>query len=314
VPELPEVETVLRGLQRLAIGRRITTLSILNAWVIVGSPDKFRQQVQNRSICALKRKGKALAVRLSTNGEEQPVYLLVRLGMTGQFVLASRDAPVLPHTHVRMGLDHGDDELRYRDSRRFGRLRCCSEEELTKVLGSMGPDALEVSEAEFRDGLRCRRGAVKALLLNQGIIAGLGNIYADEALFGARIHPETPAGRITPPRARALLQSIRSVLHRAVELQGTSFRDYIDIEGRPGNFAQRLHVYGRGGEPCLNCGTPIRRITISGRSSHFCPRCQRRPRSLASRLGRRKPGAGKRHSTSAKSRFSSVSVPIRAHH
>jgi formamidopyrimidine-DNA glycosylase len=290
VPELPEVETVLRGLQRLVMGRRITNVDILKKGVIAGSPEAFSQQVRARCIVGLRRKGKALAMRLSTDGEGPPVYVLIRLGMTGQIVIASRDAPLLSHTHVRIGLDWGPDELRYRDSRRFGRLRCCSEEELAGIFSSLGPDALEISEAQLQHALRGRRGAIKGVLLNQAVVAGLGNIYADEALFEARLHPETPAGKVSRSRARTLLRSIHRVLNRAVELQGTSFRDYIDIEGRPGNFGQRLSVYQRTGEPCPSCGAPIRRITICGRSSHFCPRCQRRSRSLSERALRRRHG------------------------
>jgi formamidopyrimidine-DNA glycosylase len=280
MPELPEVETVLRGLRRLALRRTITKVEVLTSWVIAGTPEAFRRQTEASTIVGLDRKGKVLVLHLGPNGATPAVHLVVRLGMTGQMVVARRDAPLLTHTHVRMTLDGGPYELRYRDIRRFGRLRCCSAEELSKILGSLGPDALEIDEAQFRQSLRGRRGAIKGLLLNQAIIAGLGNIYADEALFDARIHPETPAGRITASKARILLQAIRKVLRRAVELQGTSFRDYIDIEGRPGNFLPRLRVYHRTGERCLRCGTPIRRITLCGRSSHFCPHCQPRTRPL----------------------------------
>lgn len=281
MPELPEVETVLRGLQRFAVGRRIRDVEILRPAVIAGPTEIFRQQVRGRSIVGLERKGKALALRLGANRKRPAVCVLIRLGMTGQIVITRRDAPLLAHTHVRMGLDHGPDELRYRDVRRFGGLRCCSEEELAGIFGSLGPDALAISEAEFRERLEGRRGAIKGLLLNQAIMAGLGNIYADEALFEARIHPETPAGTLSGSRTSGLLRSIHTVLRTAVEFQGTSFRDYIDIEGRPGNFSRRLRVYQRTGEPCPTCGTPIRRIIICGRSSHFCPRCQRRSQSFA---------------------------------
>jgi formamidopyrimidine-DNA glycosylase len=284
MPELPEVETVLRGLQRLALRRRITKVNVLTPWVIGGTPEAFRAQIEARRIVGLERKGKVLILHLGANSARPAVRLVVRLGMTGQIVVAPSDAPLLSHTHVRMALDGGRDELRYRDIRRFGSLRCCSREELSILLRSLGPDALEIHEAQFRQTLRGRRGAIKGLLLNQAFIAGLGNIYADEALFDARIHPETPAGRITNLKARRLLQSIRKVLRRAVELQGTSFRDYIDIEGRPGNFLSRLRVYHRTGEPCLRCGTPLRRITVCGRSSHFCPRCQPRRERRARKL------------------------------
>jgi formamidopyrimidine-DNA glycosylase len=282
MPELPEVETVLRGVQRFALRRRITKVDVLTPSVIAGTPEAFRTQIEARRIVGLERKGKILVLHLSSNSRAPAVHLVIRLGMTGQIVAVRSDAPLVTHTHVRMTLDGGADELRYRDVRRFGTLRWCSTKGLSTLLGSLGPDALKIHAAQFRQALRGRRGAIKGLLLNQAIIAGIGNIYADEALFDARMHPETTAGRITAVKARGLLQSIRKVLRRAVELQGTSFRDYIDIEGRPGNFLPRLQVYHRTGEPCLRCGSPIRRITVGGRSSHFCPRCQ--PNNQADRL------------------------------
>lgn len=274
MPELPEVETVMRGLQRLVLSRRITKVEILNPAVIAGSPDAFCNQIEGRSITGLARKGKAIALCLAARNVRTPVYLVIRLGMTGQVVVTHHDARRLPHTHVRMTLDRGPDELRYRDIRRFGRLRCCTSEELARVFRSMGPDALDISKEQFQRSLRGRRGSIKGLLLNQRIIAGLGNIYADEALFKARIHPQVPAGNIPKTTAHKLLESIRAVLRTAVQLQGTSFRDYTDIEGRPGNFRQRLCAYQRTGEPCTRCRTSICRIVVCGRSSHFCPRCQ----------------------------------------
>lgn len=280
MPELPEVETVLRGLRRHVLGRKINRVDVLTPSVIVGPAEFFTGQIKGRPIVALARKGKALAVHLEATARRTPGALLVRLGMTGQLVLLPCEAPLLPHTHARIVLD-GGVELRFRDTRRFGRLRYCTGEELEGIFSLLGPDALKITEQQFQQSLKKRRGAIKALLLNQAVISGLGNIYADEALFSARIHPETPAGKITRVRSARLLQAIRKVLHRAVDLQGTSFRDYIDIEGRPGRFRQRLHVYQRTGQPCLRCGNVIRRIVISGRSSHFCPRCQPPSRSRA---------------------------------
>jgi len=206
-----------------------------------------------------------------------PRYLLVRLGMTGQFTVAPQGAPLEPHTHVRILFEGGAEEIRYRDARRFGRLRCCTREQLDQVFASLGPDAPEITLEQFFRAMQGRRGAVKAWLLNQKMLAGLGNIYADEALFEAGIHPLAQPGRIAEAAARRLHRAVRSVLSRAVALQGTTLRDYIDIEGRPGNFQPRLKVYQRTGEPCRRCGHDIRRVVVGGRSSHFCPRCQPRP-------------------------------------
>jgi formamidopyrimidine-DNA glycosylase len=182
-----------------------------------------------------------------------------------------------------LALEDCGEELRYVDARRFGRLRCLARHELDAVFSGLGPDAREISEEQFQKALRGRRGPLKSWLMNQQMLAGVGNIYADEALYFARLHPLTQAGGISAPDARCLLRAVKRVLERAVALQGTSFRDYIDIEGRPGNFLPQLRVYQRTGKPCRRCRQPIERVIISGRSSHFCPKCQPRPRRLRSR-------------------------------
>ncbi len=287
MPELPEVETVLRGLNERALGRRVAGVEVVSPLVIVGSQDEFVGAVTGRWIKAVARKGKALAMELASQNGEAPHYLLLRLGMTGQFILAPRHAPLEPHTHVRLPLDDGTEELRYRDIRRFGRLRCCTGDELNGIFGRLGPDAREITEEQFANALRGRRGAIKSWLMNQAFLSGLGNIYADEALFEARVHPLHQAGRLSAPAARRLYRAVKKVLDRAVDLQGTSFRDYIDIEGRPGNFLPRLKVYQRTDEPCRRCRRPIRRVIIAGRSSHFCARCQPRPRKVAEMRGPR---------------------------
>jgi formamidopyrimidine-DNA glycosylase len=281
MPELPEVETVLRGLKHRILGRKVASVEILNPHVITGSPDEFVARLSGRSIIDLRRKGKALALQLGPQNGIDPDFLLVRLGMTGQVIVTPRDTPLQPHTHVRLSLDEGADEVRYRDVRRFGRWRYCTNEELNAVWNRLGPDAPLISEEQFFKAMQRRRGSIKGWLLNQGVLSGLGNIYADEALFEARIHPLAQPGRLTKHAAKRLHQAVRKVLNRAIKLQGTSFRDYIDIEGRPGNFASRLRVYQRTGDPCPRCGHSIERLVIAGRSSHFCPYCQRQPRLTA---------------------------------
>lgn len=285
MPELPEVETVSQGLQKRALGCRILAVEVRHPGVIVGSPEQFAAEVEGRTIVSVQRKGKALALEL-TSENAPPRYLLVRLGMTGQFTVSARQAPLEPHTHVLLVLGERE-ELRFRDVRRFGRLRSCTPGEVEAVFGRLGPDAQQVTREQFLSAMRARRGAIKSWLMNQQLLAGLGNIYADESLFVAGIHPLAPPGRISAPKARRLFKAVRKVLEQAVELQGTSFRDYVDIEGRPGNYAQRLRVYQRTGKPCPRCGRPIRRIVIAGRSSHFCPHCQRRPRHIAKTPGPR---------------------------
>ena len=279
MPELPEVETVLQGLKQRALGRRILSVEIRHPAVVIGSPEQFTAELEGRAIVSLRRKGKALALELEA--ENAPLrYLLVRLGMTGQFTVSARQTPLAPHTHVLLVLGE-HDELRFRDVRRFGRLRCCTREELETVFDRLGPDAQEATEAQFLGAMRGRRGAIKSWLMNQQLLAGLGNIYADESLFAAGIHPLAQPGKVSALKARRLFKAVRKVLDHAVKLQGTSFRDYVDIEGRPGNYEPRLRVYQRTGEPCRRCGGLIRRLVIAGRSSHFCPHCQPRPRHIA---------------------------------
>jgi formamidopyrimidine-DNA glycosylase len=301
MPELPEVETVRRGLAELALGRRVTEVEIANAWVVTGLPDSFVAGARDLVISGLERKGKALAMTLAGENGERPRYLLVRLGMTGQLTVEDRSAPLRPHTHVRLALDDGTLELRYRDVRRFGRLRVCTREELEAIFGRLGPDACLIGEAEFLAALGGRRGAIKSWLMNQQLLSGLGNIYADEALYAARVHPLTPAGRLKPEAARRLYRAVRKVVERALSMRGTSFRDYIGADGEPGEFLSNLRVYQRTGEPCRRCRALVRRVIVAGRSSHFCPHCQPRPRRLAKMRGprvtasRRQPGRRRRY-------------------
>ena len=281
MPELPEVETVAQGLKKLALGRRITAVEIRHSAVIAGSVEEFAATLEGRKLVTVSRKGKAIALEMVTDQDSAARFLLVRLGMTGQFIVTSHDTPVEPHTHVFLTLDDGREELRFRDTRRFGRLRSCTREELEAVWGTMGPDAQHMTEPQFRAAMRKRTGAIKSWLMNQNLLSGLGNIYADEALFAARIHPLAQPGRISAEKAHRLYQAIRKVLDRAVRLGGTTFSDYMDLEGRPGAFLSKLRVYQHTGEPCHRCGHAIRRIVIAGRSSHFCPHCQPRPRATA---------------------------------
>lgn len=276
MPELPEVETVRRGLERRVVGRTITKVEIAGPHVIRGDIRRFARGIEGGRVSSSRRKGKTLALELVFADARPHSYLLIRLGMTGQLVVAGRGDALPPHTHIRMALDDGAEELRYRDPRRFGMLRFCTAAEAERIFGLLGPDALEMTNAEFERAIAGRRGVVKSWLMNQRVLAGLGNIYADESLFEARIHPQTPAGSIGKAARQRLFSAIQAVLQRAVSLQGTSFRDYIDIEGRPGGFEPQLRVYQRTGAPCPRCGTPIRRVVVAGRSSHYCPRCQRK--------------------------------------
>jgi formamidopyrimidine-DNA glycosylase len=287
MPELPEVETVAQGIRRRALGRRIVSVEVRHASVIAGSAEEFVSTVEGRRLTHVARTGKAIAVELTAENGSAPRFLLVRLGMTGQLTMVPHDAPIEPHTHVFMTLDDGREELRFRDARRFGKLRSLTPAELEKVFGGMGPDAQRVTEAQFLAAMRGRKGALKSWLINQNLVAGLGNIYADEALFEARLHPLAQPGRVSADKAHQLYKAVRKVLDRAVRLGGTTFSDYLDIEGRPGAFLSKLKVYQHTGEPCRRCGRSIRRIVVGGRSSHFCPQCQPRPQTTAKMRGPR---------------------------
>ena len=291
MPELPEVETVAQGLRRRALGRRVVAVEVRHPGVIGGVVEDFVSTLEGRRVAQVTRKGKAIAVEMAGPEGAEPRYLLVRLGMTGQLTVVPRNEPVEPHTHVFMPLDGGREELRFRDARRFGRLRALTVAELAKVFGSLGPDAQTVTESQFLAAMRGRKGAIKSWLMNQNLVAGLGNIYADEALYEARIHPLSQPGRVSSEKAHNLFKAVRKVLDRAVRLGGTTFSDYLDIEGRPGAFLSKLRVYQHTGEPCRRCGKAIRRMVIAGRSSHFCPQCQARPRFIARMRGAQKQKA-----------------------
>ncbi len=284
MPELPEVESVARGLRVHLVGRTISGVETGSLMAIETTNGGDAQDLRGATVRSVRRKGKTLFLELRRDrtGQESE-FLLWNLGMTGQLVLTASDEPVAAHTHVRLRLDDGREELRYRDVRRFGRIRWCGSQESKRVLSRLGPDAARVKSKTFVKLLEGRRGAVKSLLLNQQILAGLGNIYADESLFDAGIHPLTPAGRIPPSKALALHRGVHLVLRRAIRSGGTSFRDFVDAEGNPGWFQVRLRVYGRAGQECRRCGTLIEKIIVGGRGSHFCARCQPSPLNLDSR-------------------------------
>jgi len=196
--------------------------------------------------------------------------------MTGSFYFRTRQEPLRSHTHVEFLLDNGES-LGYRDTRRFGRLWWFvgAEEPDPFPLAQLGPDALSVPQAVFREILRTRRRMMKPLLLDQHLVAGLGNIYVDEILFRSRIHPNQPSHRIGDRKAFDLWGVMRSVLLDAIEKGGSSIRDYVDTNGRMGDFQKEHLVYGRAGNPCPRCGRPLKRILVAQRGTCFCPRCQR---------------------------------------
>ena len=263
MPELPEVETVARSIAPL-VGRRIVSAEFRCPRVLRGgNPGRMAAALAGRRIAAIQRFGKFILIHLDRG------YLMIHLGMTGRLSLGG---PLGKHTHAILTLDRG--ALLYDDSRQFGRIQYSVR--VPARLTRLGPEPLEVSFEDFYARARGRKTRIKALLLNQDFVRGIGNIYADESLFRAGIHPLAIAGRLRKERVRALYEAVREVLAEAIEAGGSSISDYVDAEGRQGWFQIRHRAYGRTGEPCLTCGTPIRRVLVAQRSSHFCPRCQRR--------------------------------------
>jgi formamidopyrimidine-DNA glycosylase len=276
MPELPEVETVVRGLRAVLPGRRILAVR-LGKTDFIDDPAAMKQQLPGRQIGEVRRHGKFIMVTLeSSNGNPAESSLLIHLGMTGQIVVTSPEAPVAPHTHVFLSLDNGK-EFRYTDARRFGRMAVLADRSHGEVLGLLGLDPLEASENEFRAAFAGRRAQIKALLLDQRRLRGMGNIYTDESLWRARIHPKRLASNLKPKEMHNLYRAVRSVLDEAIRLRGSSISDYVDAEGLPGEFQGRHRVYQREGKKCFRCGALIRRLIVAGRSSYFCPHCQRAP-------------------------------------
>jgi formamidopyrimidine-DNA glycosylase len=273
MPELPEVETVVRGLRPRLVGRRIERLEVRQPLVIRGSLSAFRRAVSGARVGRIRRHGKHIVVELAAARGARPAFWVVHLGMTGQFYVCPPDAPRLKHTHVVARLSSGE-QLRFRDPRRFGKMLLLRAEQLADYFAPLGPEPLRISLAAFARLFAERRAPVKNLLLNQNRLRGLGNIYANEALFVARIHPARPAESLGLDELKRLYDAMRGVLRRAIAEQGTTVADFRNAEGAPGDYQNFLRVYDRDGQPCPRCGTTIERLVLAGRSAHFCPRCQ----------------------------------------
>ena len=278
MPELPEVETIARGLRAALPGRHILGVR-LGKTDFIDDPAAIEREVPGTRLVAVRRHGKFLLLDLeSQEAGARHFSLLIHLGMTGRLVTCDAQLPVPPHTHVFFTLDNGR-ELRYSDVRRFGRIGLLPHGSEANSLGSLGLDPLEASEDEFVGLLKHRRARIKGLLLNQHVLRGIGNIYADEGLWRARIHPTRLGAKLTRDELGRLYRAVRAVLHDAIRLRGSSIADYVDSDGNLGGFQRRHRVYQREGEKCFRCRARIRRAVVAGRSSHFCPRCQRAPRT-----------------------------------
>jgi formamidopyrimidine-DNA glycosylase len=292
MPELPEVETVARGLRLSILGRRILSVT-LGKTDFIDDPAALEQHLPGRQIEAVERFGKFMLLRLSPvqasasvseNGDAARASLLVHLGMTGQLAPSPAAQPHAKHTHVCMLLDDGR-ELRYTDPRRFGRMAYLTEASLTEELTAFGADPLEVSAEEFAARIGSRNARIKALLLDQSVLRGVGNIYADESLWRAKIHPARVGAGLSKKEMATLRKVLQDILQKAIVLRGSSISDFLDANGEPGEYQQHHRVYGREGKRCYRCRTTIRRVIVAGRSSHFCPKCQSVPRGGGGKRG-----------------------------
>ncbi len=280
MPELPEVETIARGLRATLPGRKILAVR-LGKTDFIDDPTALERDLPGRRIDEVTRYGKFLLLRLSaSNGDPASSGLLVHLGMTGHLSPKRPEEPLLKHTHAVFALDDGR-ELRYTDPRRFGRMAFLSPDALHETFAQLGADPLELSAAEFAARVGGRRARIKALLLDQHVLRGLGNIYADESLWRAKIHPAQIGARLARDQALRLYRAVQHVLREAIRLRGSSISDYLDTEGEPGEYQLRHRAYDREGKRCYRCSARIRRVIVAGRSSYFCPRCQKAPRGFA---------------------------------
>jgi len=291
LPELPEVEVTRRRIAPLLVGRRIRRLRTTAAsYFFLTPPARLRRALAGRAVVALERHGKYLRAALDDGS-----CLVLHLGMTGQLfadgvaslrlLSATARAALTPerqlrfrpdaHTHLRFGFDDEGPAVYLRDVRKFGKVLWLEAGEVHPRLARLGADALAVTGEALFAATRGRSVAIKGLLLDQAVIAGVGNIYADEALFRARVRPARRARRVTRRECGEIAAGLQHVLHRSIETGGSSISDYVAPDGRDGDYQSERTVYARAGEPCLRCAAPIARTVIGQRGTHYCPRCQR---------------------------------------
>ncbi len=284
MPELPEVETVRLGLTPYLVDQEIANVSVLHARSIrrhaAGARD-FSRRLTGNKILRINRRGKFIWIPFESDA------LIIHLGMSGQCLIAAANAPVARHERIRIELAANPNAMVFVDQRTFGGMQLDNlvpDQKGQLVPSSVAHIALDPFDSQFdlletSKKLRMRNTELKRALLDQGLVSGIGNIYADEALWLAKLHPRKPANSLTAAQAKSVLQAAAEVMQRALAQGGTSFDSlYVNVNGESGYFAQDLNAYGRTGQPCPRCGTPIRREKFTNRSSHLCPRCQRPPK------------------------------------
>ena len=267
MPELPEVQTVVDTLRPRVVGRTIARVRLTRQDIVTPTSFDLASALTGRVIAATDRRGKRIVFSLDTGDR-----FYIHLGMTGRLTVRPAVEPPPPHTHLVLELSQMADQIRFTDPRRFGGIWWLGRAQSPD--GDIGPEPLCTRPPQLARRLAQTTRAIKNALLDQKVLAGLGNIYVDESLFAAGIHPVAPANSLSSNQVGRLSRAIKSTLRRALRHRGSTFRDYRDADGAPGAF-QKLHrVYDREGQPCRKCRTPIERIVLGGRSTHFCPRCQ----------------------------------------
>lgn len=272
MPELPEVETVVRALRQPLVGR--TFDDFISYWpnqvVVPDDVAQLRARIRGRTVTAVNRRAKYILITLDDGAET----LIVHLKMTGHLAVVPRTSPVHPHVRNLFTLTDGDD-LRFRDMRKFGRIYLVTDPQ--EIVGKLGPEPLtaDFTAAVLKERLDGRKRVIKPLLLDQALVAGIGNIYADEALYEAQIMPTRPADTLSQREIEALHRGIRKVLRLGIEREGASIDNYVKPDGSKGDMQNAVMVFRRTGYPCYTCGTPIERIVLAQRSTHYCPSCQK---------------------------------------
>lgn len=267
MPELPEVQTVITTLSPKVVGRTIRAVTHLRPDIVTPADTDLARALAARRIESIARRGKRIVFTLDDGNR-----FYIHLGMTGRLTATTADALLLPHTHMELDLDDGQ-RVRFRDPRRFGGVWWVGRSALADA--GMGPEPLKLRPAQLFRRLHRTNRAVKNALLDQTVVAGLGNIYVDETLFAAGIHPLTTGISLTPEQVAKLNRAIKSTLRRALRHRGSTLRDYRDADGNAGGFQSLHRVYDRAGLPCRACKVTVERIVLGGRSTHFCPKCQR---------------------------------------
>jgi formamidopyrimidine-DNA glycosylase len=271
VPELPEVETTRRGIRRALRGRRVEAFVLKDQRLRWPVDRKLTKILPGQRVRDVRRRAKYLLIDLDRG------TLIAHLGMSGSLRVVAPDAPWLKHDHYELQLD-GDRCLRFNDPRRFGSLHWTTGDPLEHpLLADLGPEPLgREFDGDYLAGrARGRKVAIKQFLMDQRVVVGVGNIYASEALFHAGINPRRAAGKVSRERLGRLAQAVKKVLAASIRQGGTTLRDYVNADGTPGYFRQKLYVYERDGQPCRHCGTPIRKLAQGQRSTYFCPSCQK---------------------------------------